>query len=150
MSSPFMPGVGAIKGLGVPPAPATRGARRQMQSPEFGHAAKGVAGCRPAVSAPGALRASDFGYNARASAVQRQREEQAGERWRHFEDRYAGRWDSWGDYAQELGNEILGMDSWPEVAQRYFNWDSWVSDLKYNYSVAEFTGAASYVYIFRS
>ena len=69
---------------------------------------------------------------------------------RDFEDRYAGRWDSWREYAEEFGNDILGMDSWPENAQRYFNWDSWANDLRYDYSVAEFTGAEFYVLVFRS
>lgn len=69
---------------------------------------------------------------------------------RDFEDRFAGRWDSWQEYAEQYAEDCLEMDSWPEDAQRYFNWNSWANDLRYDYSVAEFTGAEFYILVFRS
>ena len=67
-----------------------------------------------------------------------------------FQDRFAGRWDSWQEYADDFARECLGMDSWPETAQQYFNWNSYANDLRYEYSVAEFTGAEFYILVFRS
>ena len=29
------------------------------------------------------------------------------------------------------------MEDWPEEAQRYFNWEAWIHDLKFDYMVAD-------------
>ncbi len=67
-----------------------------------------------------------------------------------FEERYAGNWDSFRDYAFQLAEDIDlfdGLDS-EHTTVRYFDWDSWIRDLEMDYSI-ERDGNGG-VYIFRS
>lgn len=64
-----------------------------------------------------------------------------------FEERYAGEWDSFGEYATELAGDVGLLKDVPEEVQRYFDWASWTRDLRYGYSVQDCpTGG---VFIFR-
>lgn len=67
-----------------------------------------------------------------------------------FEEAYCGNWDSFRDYAFQLAEDIDlfdGLDS-EHTAVRYFDWDSWIRDLAFDFSV-ERDGNGG-VYIFRS
>ncbi|OBC01754.1 antirestriction protein ArdA [Gordonia sp. 852002-50395_SCH5434458] len=67
-----------------------------------------------------------------------------------FEERYAGCWNSFRDYAYDLAEGIdlfNGLDD-DHVAVRYFGWDAWISDLAMDYST-ESDGHGG-VYVFRS
>ena len=65
-----------------------------------------------------------------------------------FEERYCGCWDSFEDYATQLAEDICLMDGWPEEAKRYFNWEAWTRDLKFDYMVADASHGS--VFVFRS
>lgn len=38
------------------------------------------------------------------------------------------------------------MDGWPEEAQRYFNWEAWTRDLKFEYTVADAPDGGFFIY----
>ena len=65
-----------------------------------------------------------------------------------FEERYCGCWESFADYATQLAEDIGLIDDWPEEAQRYFNWEAWIHDLKFDYMVADASHGS--VFVFRS
>lgn len=67
-----------------------------------------------------------------------------------FEERYAGEWDSFRDYAFQLAEDLCLFDGLDDdhVAVRYFNWDSWTSDLESDFTVVP-TGHGG-VHVFRS
>ena len=67
-----------------------------------------------------------------------------------FEERYAGEWESFRDYAFQLAEDLALFDGLDDdhVAVRYFGWDSWISDMESDYTVVR-TGHGS-VFIFRS
>ncbi|MEP9391110.1 antirestriction protein ArdA [Gordonia sp. VNK1] len=67
-----------------------------------------------------------------------------------FEERYAGHWDSFADYAYQLAEDLDMFDGLPEdhVAVRYFGWSSWIHDLKMDHSVE--SDCHGGVYVFRS
>lgn len=54
-----------------------------------------------------------------------------------FEERYCGHWSSFKEYAEQLADDTGLQQDWPEEAVRYFNWSSWVSDLKFDYTVVD-------------
>lgn len=64
-----------------------------------------------------------------------------------FEERYAGHWDSFDDYARQLADDIGLLGKVPERIATYFDWESWTRDLRFDYSVVD---ADSGVYVFRS
>lgn len=64
-----------------------------------------------------------------------------------FEDAYQGEWDSFADYAAQLAEDIGLTDGWPEEAQRYFDWEAWTRDLKFDYTIAAAPDGG--VFIFR-
>ena len=64
-----------------------------------------------------------------------------------FEERYAGLWDSFDDYARQLADDIGLLSDVPEVIATYFDWESWTRDQRFDYSVVD---ADSGVYVFRS
>lgn len=63
-----------------------------------------------------------------------------------FEDAYQGEWDSFDDYAAQLAEDIGLTDDWPEEAQRYFDWEAWTRDLKFDYAVADALDGGVYVF----
>lgn len=65
-----------------------------------------------------------------------------------FEERYCGCWDSFEDYAYQFAEDTCLMEDWPEEAQRYFNWEAWTRDLKFDYIVAD--AVDSGVFVFRT
>lgn len=64
-----------------------------------------------------------------------------------FDERYAGEWDSFAEYAHQLADDICLLDGVPEEVARYFHWDSWTNDLRHDYTVEDAPGGG--VYIFR-
>ncbi|MGO3330743.1 antirestriction protein ArdA [Brevibacterium aurantiacum] len=69
-----------------------------------------------------------------------------------FLEAYGGHWNTWEDFAYDFIDQTIDMSSWDETAQRYFNYNSFVRDLKYDYTVEEsgrFSGEPG-VYIFRN
>lgn len=67
-----------------------------------------------------------------------------------FEERHAGEWESFRDYAFRLAEDLCLFDGLDEdhVAVRYFGWDSWISDLESDYTVVP-TGHGG-VHVFRN
>ncbi|MGV9189039.1 antirestriction protein ArdA [Arcanobacterium canis] len=65
-----------------------------------------------------------------------------------FEDAYQGEWDTFDDYATQLAEDIGLTDGWPEEAERYFNWEAWTRDLRFDYTVADAPDGG--VFVFRS
>lgn len=67
-----------------------------------------------------------------------------------FEEAYCGEWESFRDYAFQLAEDLGLFEGLSDdhVAVRYFDWDSWIRDLAFDYSVESCeTGG---VYVFRS
>lgn len=50
-----------------------------------------------------------------------------------FEERFAGEWDSFSDFAHELADEIGLLSEVPVVLESYFNWEAWTRDLNFDY-----------------
>lgn len=65
-----------------------------------------------------------------------------------FQERYAGRWDSFDDYARQLADDIGLLSDVPEGIASFFDWDAWTRDLRFEYSVLDAAGSG--VYVFRS
>lgn len=63
-----------------------------------------------------------------------------------FTDRYRGCWPSFAEYAHDLADEIELTDGWPDTAERYFNWDAWIRDLKYDYAVIDAPEGGVFIY----
>lgn len=67
-----------------------------------------------------------------------------------FWDRFCGHWNSFREYAEDLADQTGLTAGWPEEAQRYFDWDAWVRDLKFGFSVVDAPSDQGYgVYVFR-
>ncbi|ATD71734.1 antirestriction protein ArdA [Gordonia sp. 1D] len=66
----------------------------------------------------------------------------------HFEERFRGEWDSFRDYAFELAEDLVMFDGLDDdhTLVRYFNWDSWISDLEGDYVVERAPGGGVYVF----
>lgn len=64
----------------------------------------------------------------------------------HFEDAYAGIWQSFDEYADDLAEQLDLMDGWPEEARRYFDRARWVRDVRQDHTVVAFAGG---VHVFR-
>ena len=67
-----------------------------------------------------------------------------------FEERYAGQWDSFQEYAEDLADQVGLTGGWPKTAQRYFDCTGWARDLAYDHVVCEAPGPEYGVYVFRS
>lgn len=67
-----------------------------------------------------------------------------------FEDAYQGHWDSFREYVEQLADDTGMMQGWPEEAQRYFSWDSWTADVKFDHVVCDAPAPDYGVYVFRS
>jgi antirestriction protein len=65
-----------------------------------------------------------------------------------FEERYAGEWDSFRDYAENLADDIGLLQDVPDTLTAYFNWDVWIRDLAYDYTTHPAPGGG--VFVFRS
>ncbi|QAV29300.1 antirestriction protein ArdA [Micrococcus luteus] len=65
-----------------------------------------------------------------------------------FAERYAGQWDSFEEYVQELADETGLTTDWPETAVSYFDWSRWARDLRYDYMVCVAPHGPG-VYVFR-
>lgn len=63
-----------------------------------------------------------------------------------FEERYCGRWDDFRAYAEHLADDTGMFDTWPEQAQRYFDWDGWTRDLAFDYTVVAAPTGGVYVF----
>lgn len=53
-----------------------------------------------------------------------------------FEDAYAGEWDSFREYAEQLADDIDLLRNVPEEIKGYFHWDAWTRDLAFDYTTA--------------
>ena len=62
-----------------------------------------------------------------------------------FKDSYRGRFSSFSDYIQQELEDTCFFDGWPDAAIRYFNWDAYERNAKYDFSVLD---APSGVYVF--
>lgn len=68
-----------------------------------------------------------------------------------FQERYAGHWDTFKEYAEQLAEETGLQQGWPEEATRYFDWTRWVADLAHDYAVLDAPADQGYgVYVFRN
>lgn len=65
-----------------------------------------------------------------------------------FEDAYAGEWDSFREYAENLADETGMLAGVPDEIAAYFNWDAWTRDLAYDYTTDDAPGCG--VYVFRN
>lgn len=67
-----------------------------------------------------------------------------------FEERYAGHWESFEEYADMFAEETDLMDRWPDEAKRYFDWSAWRRDLAYDYTVCDAPAPEYGVFIFHN
>jgi len=65
-----------------------------------------------------------------------------------FEDQYAGRWESFADYARDLADGIALLDGVREEITRYFDWQAWTRDPEQEHATAIAPGGG--VFVFRS
>jgi antirestriction protein len=65
-----------------------------------------------------------------------------------FEDRYAGEWDTFEDYAAELFDDLGYAAEMPEHLAPYFDTRAWARDLAYDYTTHPAPGGG--VFVFRS
>lgn len=65
-----------------------------------------------------------------------------------FEERYAGEWDTFRDFAQELADDTGMLAEIPEWARPYFDMDKFAHDLTFDHATEPAPGGG--VYIFRS
>ena len=54
-----------------------------------------------------------------------------------FEDHYEGQWDDFRSYVEDLEGSGDLFNDWPELAVRYFDWDSYVNDAQHDFSILE-------------
>lgn len=65
-----------------------------------------------------------------------------------FEERYAGHWDDFDEYAHQLAEDIGLLADVPEEVARYFGWEAWTRDLAFDFTVEDAPGTG--VFVFRS
>jgi antirestriction protein len=65
-----------------------------------------------------------------------------------FEERYAGEWDTFEDYAAELFDDCGYAAEMPEHLAAYFDMRAWARDLAYDYTTHPAPGGG--VFVFRS
>lgn len=64
-----------------------------------------------------------------------------------FEERYAGHWDSFRAFAEQLADDLGLFAGVSDEIARHFDWDSWAGDLEFDYTVVD---APAGVFVFRS
>lgn len=65
-----------------------------------------------------------------------------------FEERYAGEWDTFREYAEELADDIGMLSGVADEIARYFDWSAWTRDLAYDYTTEPASDGG--LYVFRS
>ncbi|MFH7324848.1 antirestriction protein ArdA [Aeromicrobium sp. JJY06] len=65
-----------------------------------------------------------------------------------FEERYAGEWDSFTEYAEELAKDTGMLTDVPEWARPYFDMDKFAHDLAFDHTTEPAPGGG--LYVFRS
>jgi len=65
-----------------------------------------------------------------------------------FEERYAGHWDGFAEYAHQLAEDIGLLADVPEEVARYFDWAAWSRDLALDHTTE--ADADGGVHVFRS
>lgn len=50
-----------------------------------------------------------------------------------FRDAYQGHWVDFDEFARHLATDMGLLDDVPEHVARYFDWESWISDLRFDY-----------------
>lgn len=65
-----------------------------------------------------------------------------------FEERYAGEWATFGEYAESLADDIGLLAGVPDELAAYFDWAAWTRDLAYDYTAEP--AASGGVHVFRS
>lgn len=65
-----------------------------------------------------------------------------------LEERYAGAWDDFNEYAYQLAEDIGLLADVPAEIARYFDWKSWTRDLALDHTTE--TGAEGGIHVFRS
>lgn len=63
-----------------------------------------------------------------------------------FTDRYMGHYDSFRDYVESLAENTGLLNEIPEHLRTYFNWDSFTSDAKFDYTVCDADGGGVFVF----
>lgn len=65
-----------------------------------------------------------------------------------FEERYAGEYDTFRDYAENLADDIGLLAEVPDEIAAYFDWSAWTRDLAFDYTTEAAPGGG--VFVFRS
>lgn len=65
-----------------------------------------------------------------------------------FEERYAGHWGDFDEYAHQLAEDTGLLRDVAEEIARYFNWKSWTRDLAFDFTVEDAPGSG--VFVFRN
>lgn len=65
-----------------------------------------------------------------------------------FEERFAGHWDDFDEYAHQLAEDIGLLTDVPEEVVRYFDWEAWTRDLAFDFTVEDAPGSG--VFVFRN
>lgn len=52
-----------------------------------------------------------------------------------FEEVYAGNWESFREYAEDLADDIGLLDGMPDHLQGYFDWEAWTRDLAFDHVI---------------
>jgi antirestriction protein len=63
-----------------------------------------------------------------------------------FEERYAGEWDGFENYAADLFEDLGYAADMPEHLAPYFNMRSWARDLAYDHTIEEAPGGGVFVF----
>lgn len=63
-----------------------------------------------------------------------------------FEERYAGEWSSFREYAESLADVIGLLADAPEELARYFDWSAWVRDLAHDHTTQPAPGGGLFVF----
>lgn len=63
-----------------------------------------------------------------------------------FTEAYAGQWPSFRDFAEQRVDDLGILDGIPELAQRYFDYEAWASDLAYEYDHADARDGGIFVF----
>lgn len=65
-----------------------------------------------------------------------------------FEERYAGEFGSFQDYAENMADDIGLLDGMPDDLRGYFNWSPWGRDLAYDFTTTDAPNGG--VFVFRN
>lgn len=67
-----------------------------------------------------------------------------------FLERFAGHWESFREYAEQLADDTGMMEGWPELAVHHFGWAGWTRDLAYDFTVVDDPAPEYGVHVFRN